>query len=230
MADLVAKGIRAMPDAVSLVRECRIVIVAVKPHQVEEVLGSVRDALTADKVVVSVAAGVTLEQLGDAVGGRCAVARCMPNTPALVGQGVFALCLDRVPSQDDRSELVALFGRLGMSLVLPEGRFAAFSALMGAGPAYVFAMMQGLVQAGVTLGFPHAQSRAMVTALFQGASAMAAESSAPLHQMRDDVCSPGGLTIAGVNHLDRCGLTGILVDAVLAADAKGRAMEAPTGR
>ena len=99
------------------------------------------------------------------------------------------------------------------------------SALIGAGPAYVFEMMQGLVQAGVTLGFQHKEARRMVAALFVGSARMAEQSPAPLMQLRDEVCSPGGLTIAGVNHLDRVGLLGQLVDAVLAADARGREME-----
>ncbi len=85
--------------------------------------------------------------------------------------------------------------------------------------------MQGLVQAGVTLGFQHQEARRMVAALFAGSARMAELNPAPLMQLRDEVCSPGGLTIAGVNQLDRAGLPGLLVDAVLAADARGREME-----
>ena len=149
----------------------------------------------------------------------------MPNTPALVGKGVFAFSFEEDATSESKAGLMELFGALGLCLELPEARFTAFSALIGAGPAYVFEMMQGLVQAGVTLGFQHKEARRMVAALFAGSARMAELNPAPLMQLRDEVCSPGGLTIAGVNQLDRAGLPGLLVDAVLAADARGREME-----
>ncbi|MDE5878896.1 MAG: pyrroline-5-carboxylate reductase, partial [Desulfovibrio sp.] len=153
-----------------------------------------------------------------------AVARCMPTTTALVGKGVFAFCF-RADAEEWRAPVLELFRHLGQCLELPEGRFTDFSALIGAGPAYVFVMMQALVQAGVTLGFRHAEARDMVNALFAGCAALAEAETAPLIQLRDDVCSPGGLTIAGVNVLDRAGLTGLIVEAVLAAQKRGREME-----
>ena len=224
MAPLIAKGVAVMPDALAVAREADILLLAVKPAQVETVLAEVRSALDADTTLVSVAAGVSLKKLENAVGGRCPVVRCMPNTPALVGKGVFAFCF-KAASEQLEAKILRIFSVLGLCVTLDEKRFPAFSALIGAGPAYVFAVMQGLVQAGVTLGFSHSDSRRMVEALFAGSAAMAGGEHAHLSQLRDAVCSPGGLTIAGVNHLDRAGLTGILVEAVLAADAHGRTME-----
>ena len=211
MRPLADKGVRVMPDVLETARKSDVLLLAVKPYQVAAVLEEMRPALDGGKVLVSVAAGVSLKSLREAVGGQCPVVRCMPNTPALDREG--------------KLELLELFGVLGLCLEMPEARFTAFSALIGAGPAYVFEMMQGLVQAGVTLGFQHKEARRMVAALFVGSARMAEQSPAPLMQLRDEVCSPGGLTIAGVNHLDRVGLLGQLVDAVLAADARGREME-----
>ena len=124
----------------------------------------------ADKVLVSVAAGISLKSLREAAGDRCAVVRCMPNTPALVGKGVFAFSFEEDATSESKAGLMELFGALGLCLELPEARFTAFSALIGAGPAYVFEMMQGLVQAGVTLGFQHKEARRMVAALFAGSA------------------------------------------------------------
>ena len=226
MRPLADKGVRVMPDVLETARKSDVLLLAVKPYQVAAVLEEMRPALDGGKVLVSVAAGVSLKSLREAVGGQCPVVRCMPNTPALVGEGVFALCFeDPALDREGKLELLELFGVLGLCLEMPEARFTAFSALIGAGPAYVFEMMQGLVQAGVTLGFQHKEARRMVAALFVGSARMAEQSPAPLMQLRDEVCSPGGLTIAGVNHLDRVGLLGQLVDAVLAADARGREME-----
>ena len=230
MRPLEQAGVQVMTSPLAVAENADIIILAVKPYQMREVVGQLRPALDANKVLVSVAAGITSNSLAQWAENACPVVRCMPNTPALVGMGVFALCLeDPKLSQNCKQSLLQVFGTLGQCVELAEEKFTAFSALIGAGPAYVFAMMQGLVQAGVTLGFTHAQSRQMVTALFAGSARMAEQDASPLGQLRDNVCSPGGLTIAGVNVLDRAGLAGLLVDAVLAADARGAEMERKGG-
>ena len=230
MRPLDEAGVQVMTSPLAVAENADIIILAVKPYQMREVVGQLRPALDANKVLVSVAAGITSNSLAQWAENACPVVRCMPNTPALVGMGVFALCLeDPKLSQNCKQSLLQVFGTLGQCVELAEEKFTAFSALIGAGPAYVFAMMQGLVQAGVTLGFTHAQSRQMVTALFAGSARMAEQDASPLGQLRDNVCSPGGLTIAGVNVLDRAGLVGLLVDAVLAADARGAEMERKGG-
>ena len=230
MRPLEEAGVQVMTSPLAVAENADIIILAVKPYQMREVVGQLRPALDAKKVLVSVAAGITSNSLAQWAENACPVVRCMPNTPALVGMGVFALCLeDPKLSQNCKQSLLQVFGTLGQCVELAEEKFTAFSALIGAGPAYVFAMMQGLVQAGVTLGFTHAQSRQMVTALFAGSARMAEQDASPLGQLRDNVCSPGGLTIAGVNVLDRAGLVGLLVDAVLAADARGAERERKGG-
>lgn len=225
MAPLEAAGVTRLDSARELARKARYVVMAVKPYQIEALLAEMAPEFGPDTVVISVAAGISIARLQAAVGGRCPVVRCMPNTPALVGKGVFALCFDDKVPAAAKEDILSFFSQLGVCLELPEARFTAFSALIGAGPAYVFGMMQGLVQAGVTLGLGRKECRDMVAALFEGSAVMAARSDTPLMELRDQVCSPGGLTIAGVNVLDRAGLSGLLVDAVLAADQRGREME-----
>ena len=226
MQPLEALGVSALQSPLAVAQAADVLILGVKPYQAAEVLEQMRPGLTAEKTVVSVAAGVSCQRLSHAVDGRCPVVRCMPNTPALVGKGVFALCCEdpSIPAAR-KAEVLTIFNSLGVCVELPESKFTAFTALIGAGPAYVFAMMQGLVQAGVTLGFQHKESRDMVAALFGGCATMVEQSSKPLMQLRDEVCSPGGVTIAGVNVLDREGLIGLLVDSVLAANARGKEME-----
>ena len=226
MRPLEELGVRVLESPLAVAQAADVLVLGVKPYQAADVLAQMRPGLTADKTVVSVAAGVSRQRLTQAVDGLCPVVRCMPNTPALVGMGVFALCFEDPALPDARkADILALFNALGVCVELPESKFTAFTALIGAGPAYVFAMMQGLVQAGVTLGFQHKESRDMVAALFGGCATMVEQSTKPLMQLRDDVCSPGGVTIAGVNVLDREGLIGLLVDSVLAANARGKEME-----
>lgn len=226
MLALKEQGIESMPGIAELVSLADVIILAVKPGQVSEVLKQARHLLTQQKAVISVAAGVRLATLRSLAGSKCAIARCMPTTTALVGKGVFAFCFDDANFTRLRQlELLELFDQVGYCVELSENRFTDFSALIGAGPAYVFAMLQGLAQAGLTLGFPQELSRKMLTELFAGSAELASRQPKNFMQLRDDVCSPGGLTIAGVNVLDRAGLSGILVEAVLAAAKRGKEME-----
>ena len=198
MAPLEAAGVTRLDSARELARKARYVVMAVKPYQIEALLAEMAPEFGPDTVVISVAAGISIARLQAAVGGRCPVVRCMPNTPALVGKGVFALCFDDKVPAESKEDILRFFSQLGVCLELPESRFTAFSALIGAGPAYVFGMMQGLVQAGVTLGLGRKECRDMVAALFEGSAVMAARSDTPLMELRDQVCSPGGLTIAAL--------------------------------
>jgi pyrroline-5-carboxylate reductase len=226
MAPLLEKGVTAVSGALPLAQEADVVVLAVKPWQIAAIVEEILPALGREKLLISIAAGISIKRLKEFSRNLCPVVRCMPNTPALVGKGVFAVCLeDEALRRENKDEALALFSALGLCLSLPEERFTAFSALVGAGPAYVFEMMRGLAQAGVTLGFSHQEARTLVGALFSGSAALAGERPEHLAQLRDAVCSPGGLTIAGVNVLDRAGLAGLLVDAVLAANARGLEME-----
>ncbi|MEG2173838.1 MAG: pyrroline-5-carboxylate reductase [Desulfovibrionaceae bacterium] len=226
MEILVDKGLKPMADVGALVQACDVIIIAVKPFLVEKVLRQIQKHLTKDKLLISVAAGVTTGALSEGVQGLCPVVRVMPNTPALVGAGVFALCFDDPALTIAHKALVQeLLGYLGETIEMPEKNFVAFSALVGAGPAYVFHFMDAVVQAGVTMGFPRAEAKRMVLGLFAGSVRMAAASEHSLTDLRDQVCSPAGLTIEAVNYLDRTALRGHIVDAVLAAAQRGAELE-----
>ncbi|MDD2967811.1 MAG: pyrroline-5-carboxylate reductase [Desulfovibrionaceae bacterium] len=220
------QGVKAVPTMQAVTAEADIIVIALKPYLVAAALQQIQPVLTENKILISVAAGVSVAALRTACGQRCPVVRTMPNTPALAGKGVYALCMeDAALTETHKATVRALFARIGLPLEMPESKFPAFSALIGAGPAYVFHYMNALVQAGVTLGFPRAEARQMVDALVEGCAAMAQKSTASHSDLRDQVCSPAGLTIAGVNHLERNALTGTVIDAVLAADKRGKEME-----
>ena len=226
MRPLIAKGVRAAADMISLVRDSTVVIVALKPYLLEPVLREVAPHLRPESLLISVAAGVPLKRLQQAVGGACPVARVMPNTPALVGAGVFALCLDDPALKPEQQKTVLeLFGAIGATIVLPDEKFNAFTAVFGAGPAYVFYMMQSLTQAAVTLGFTKTEAARLVAALFAGSAKLAQGSESGYAELLDMVCSPGGVTICGINHMDRLGMRGHIVDAVLAAYTRGLGLE-----
>ena len=151
-------------------------------------------------------------------GGLCPVVRTMPNLPVIVGKGVFALCFDDPSlSEARKAELLALFQKLGMAVVLPERLFPAFTSLVGCGPAFVFLFMEGLLNAGITMGLKASDSRELIAAMVEGTAKLALESGESFADLRVKVCSPAGTTIRGVNHLERNAVPGHVADAVLEA-------------
>ncbi|MBQ9537043.1 MAG: pyrroline-5-carboxylate reductase [Desulfovibrionaceae bacterium] len=223
-----ALGVECCANALEVATQSDLVLLGVKPQQVTPVLESIRGALSAQKVLISIAAGISLQVLQTDCLNSCHVVRCMPDTPALVGKGIFAFAFASGMEEATRAEILTLFGQLGLCLELTEDKFAAFSALIGAGPAYVFTIMHAMIQAGITLGFRQEEARMLVQELLEGCAVMGKESSKHLMRLRDNVLSPQGLTIAGVNVLDRAGFSGILIDAVMAAYARAQAMEKST--
>ena len=226
MRPLIAKGVRSVADMTSLVRGSTLIIIALKPHLIESVLREIKPHLKPEILLLSVAAGISLKRLQTAVDSVCPVVRVMPNTPALVGSGVFALCLDDPALKPEQKKTVTeLFGAIGTTIELPDEKFNAFTAVFGAGPAYVFYMMQSLTQAAVTLGFTKTEAVRLVNALFTGSTKLAQASESSHTELQDMVCSPGGVTIYGINSMDRRGIRGHIVDAVLAAYMRGLDIE-----
>ncbi len=226
VAALRGADIEPAKDLEHIVISNNTIILAVKPHLVTKILPLMAPLLTPDKVIISVAAGVSMSMLQEGVQHKCAVVRCMPNTPALVGAGTFAFCFeDSKLTEENKEYILSLFRGIGVCLELPEEKFANFSAFIGAGPAYAFHLMNALVQSGVTLGFSREESRHMIEQLFDGSVRMAKASAQSLPTLRDNVCSPAGLTIAGINHMERTAVSGHIVDAVLAAAKRSKEME-----
>ncbi|MBU1002919.1 MAG: pyrroline-5-carboxylate reductase [Proteobacteria bacterium] len=203
LAALAEFGLEATSSTLELTRRSDFVLLAIKPHQVAAVLSEIEEELGKDKCVLSIAAGLRTENLREWCGDQCAIIRIMPNTPAMVGAGVFALCLEDQRLDAERAALVKeLFKGLGQVHVLPEKQFDAFTALAGSGPAYVFYFMEALIEAGVTMGLTRVQATQMTEALFAGSAKLAQESEHHLSVLREMVCSPGGTTIAALNVFD----------------------------
>jgi len=218
-------GINAVGSLKELTDSSDYLVLAVKPYQLQEVLSEIKDDLRQDHCIVSIAAGVKREQILDWSGDRCPVVRVMPNTPALINQGVFALCLDDPRLDQKQQEFVqTLFAKSGKVHTLPEKYFDAFTALIGSGPAYVFYFLESLIEAGLTVGLNREESRDMVLSLVSGATQMAEEGSQSVSELREMVTSPAGTTIQGLNHLDRQCVKSAIIDAVTAACNRSKEM------
>ena len=225
-AKLEQAGGRWYTDPVSLAKDSDIILLAVKPYQIQDTIKTILPALAQDKTLLSIAAGQPLSALRAGLNGVCAAVQIMPNTPALIGEGVFGLCFDDPTLRPEHTAIIRkIFEDLGMVFVLPEDKMNALMAVTGAGPAYVYDMMDAVMEAGVTLGLTRQDATAMVAALFRGSALMVEKTGLHPAVLHSQVTSPKGSTIAGTNHLARTGVRGHIIDAVLATATRGKEME-----
>jgi len=200
------------------------VMLCVKPQMMRSVLHEAKETLTKDTCLVSIAAGISIAQLKEWSGGVCPVARVMPNTPALVGEGVSALFLDDQTLTPAHKEMIRrIFETVGSVHILAETYADAFTAVAGSGPAYVFYFMEAIIEAAVTTGLARPLAAQIVGKLFKGSVQLALESGTHISQLREMVTSPAGTTAEALNHMDRMAVKAALIDAVAAA--KERSIE-----
>lgn len=194
-----------------------LVILAVKPTQVEAVLSEVADAISSDKLVVSIAAGVKTAAIERCITAHCPVVRVMPNTPALVGKGMSAVCAGKRTGAEQVKVVYELFEAIGSVVVVDEKHMDAVTAISGCGPAYFYLIAEVMVNAAVNVGLDVNLARKLVLETMQGSVATMQISDRHPAQLRDDVCSPGGSTIAAVRKLEENGIRKAFFDAVEAA-------------
>lgn len=215
-------GVGFAADNLALVRDCRLLVLAVKPQLLAEVTADFAAAFDDDHLLVSILAGVTTETLEACFDGRARVVRVMPNTPALVGEGATALCPGRFANPDDLAAARHIFEAVGSVHLVGEGQMDAVTGLSGSGPAYLFTVIEALADGGVREGLPRETALNLAVQTVLGAARLVRESGEHPAVLRDKVCSPGGTTIAGVQALEDRGLRGTLMAAVAAASRRSR--------
>lgn len=215
-------GIRctASPDASAMA--CEVLVLAVKPQQMRQALLPVLPLLSG-QLVISIAAGLRMADIGRWLGGHTRLVRTMPNTPALIGAGITGLCADAGVSREDRNTAEKILSAVGCTLwIEDEAKMDAVTAISGSGPAYVFYLMEALDQAARELGFSDKESRLLTVETFLGAARLAAESSEPISVLRDRVTSKGGTTAAAIECFNAGGVSAAIGQGVLAAEKRGQ--------
>jgi pyrroline-5-carboxylate reductase len=217
-----AAGLRVAGDAAGLARDADVLVLAVKPQQMDAALAPLLPGFDPRTLVVSIAAGVTLGRLAGHFGTGARLVRVMPNTPALVGAGAAGIALGDQCTADDRARVVAMFEAVGVAEVVPESALDAVTALSGSGPAYFFRMVECLTEAAVGEGLePQAAARLAAQTLL-GAGRLLAESGEAPGALRERVTSKGGTTAAALDSLGRDGFQAVVGRAVAAAAARSR--------
>ena len=218
--------VRVAPSAPWVVGEADVVIVAVKPADVASVLEASLPTLRDDALVVSIAAGVGIAALEAAVPGR-PVVRAMPNTPAVVREGVAAIAPGTHATDRHLDIARRLLEAVGAVVVVPESLLDAVTGLSGSGPAYVFLLAEAMIEAGVLNGLPRDVAATLVHGTIRGAGVLLTESGETAEQLRAAVTSPGGTTAAGLRALESGSMRAAVLNAVTAAAERSRELGRP---
>ena len=189
-----------------VVKRADVVLLAVKPAQVRQVLSEIKDQLTVNKLLVSIAAGVSTACIEEMIEQGVPVVRVMPNTPCLVGQGFSAVAAGRAASVEDEEVVAEMLAAVGEVCRVPESYMDGVTALAGSGPAYIYLVAEAMTDAGVEVGLPRDLARTMALKTMVGAVAMMEITGRHPAVLREEVTSPGGTTIAGLRELEENGL------------------------
>jgi len=215
-------GVKTAAGNLQVAEFASVLILAVKPDLAGAVLAQVRERVTSDHLVISIAAGITLAKLEAALGADRRVIRVMPNTPALVGASASAFALGKSALPRDSELAQKLLSAVGIALELKESLLDAVTGLSGSGPAYVYLIIEALSDGGVAAGLPRDVATRLATQTVLGSARMVLETGLHPGALKDMVASPGGTTIEGLHELEKGKLRGTLISAVRAATEKSK--------
>ncbi|KAL3700389.1 hypothetical protein R1sor_018411 [Riccia sorocarpa] len=217
-------GVSVKSSNADVAADSNILIIAVKPQYVRVVLDDARPKLTKNHLLVSIAAGIQLKDLEAWAGGDARVVRVMPNTPCLVGETAAALSAGSSATKEDVELVTGMFSTIGKIHVVNENLLNAVTGLSGSGPAYVYLAIEALADGGVRAGLPRDVALSLATQTVYGAAKMVNDTGKHPAQLKDEVTSPGGTTIAGVHELEKAGFRAALMNAVVAAARRSEEM------
>ena len=201
-----------------------IIILSVKPNKYAVVIEEIKDFIKPNAVIISIAAGITISFVEKAFGKNIKLARVMPNTPALVGEGMSALSFNEYVGLEEKLEVIKIFESFGKVETLDESLMDAVPAISGSSPAYVFMFIEALADGAVLSGIPRDKAYKMAAQSVLGAAKMVLETGKHPGELKDNVCSPGGTTIEAVYTLENNNFRGTIMTAMESCTAKAKKM------
>jgi pyrroline-5-carboxylate reductase len=215
-------GVRATASNLDVLSFASVLVLAVKPDQVNDLLAEIRPRFTPGHLLISIAAGVPISRLESGLPPGSRVVRVMPNAPALVGASASAFATGKSATADDAQLAQRLFAAVGVAYQVKEPLLDAVTGLSGSGPAYAFLMIEALSDGGVAAGLPRDIATNLAAQTLLGSARLLLETGQHPGALKDMVTSPGGTTIEGLHELEKAGVRGALINAVRAATEKSR--------
>lgn len=201
-------------DSKIVAKESETLILAVKPNMYKSIVEEIKDELTKEKLIITIAAGIEIADMEEWLGEDFKIIRTMPNTPALVGEAMSAVCPNKNVSEDDLQYCINIFESFGECEVLEEKYFDGFIAIAGSSPAYVFMFIEAMADGAVKLGIPRAKAYKMASQSVLGSAKMVLDTGKHPGELKDMVCSPAGTTIDAVVELEKLGLRNSVIQAM----------------
>lgn len=217
-------GINVTKDSKEIVKNSDIVIVAVKPNIYDLVLEGVKELIDNDKIIVTIAAGKTISSIEQVIGDDKKIVRTMPNTPALVSEGMSAICKNKNITDEELNMVKNIFSSFGKAEVVSEYLIDAVIGASGSAPAYVFMFIEAMADAAVVAGMPRNQAYTFAAQAVMGSAKMVLETGKHPGELKDMVCSPGGTTIEAVKTLEAEGFRSAVIKAIGDCIEKSREM------
>lgn len=217
-------GITATTDNTKVAKESDILFLAVKPNMFATVVPEIRDCVKENQILVSIAAGQTIAAIEEAFGKKVKLVRSMPNTPALVGEAMSALCVNAYVGEEELEEIKTIFNNFGKAEVVPESMMDAVIGVSGSSPAYVYMFIEAMADAAVADGMPRNQAYRFAAQAVLGSAKMVLETGMHPGVLKDAVCSPGGTTIEAVAKLEESGFRQSIIAAQRACVRKSKDM------
>ena len=217
-------GIQVTSDNAKAASMADILFLAVKPHIYPAAAAQIKDHLKPSAVIVTIAAGQTLAHMADLLGEDTKIVRAMPNTPALVGEGMAALCPNKNVTGQEFDEVKSIFDSFDKSEKISEDLFDAVVGVSGSSPAYVYMFIEAMADAAVAEGMPRDKAYVFAAQAVLGSAKMVLETGRHPGDLKDMVCSPGGTTIKAVIALEQTGMRGSVMQAVQECIDKSKEM------
>ncbi|HSG32388.1 MAG TPA: pyrroline-5-carboxylate reductase [Thermodesulfobacteriota bacterium] len=216
-------GVNRSKDNNALAKESEVVVLSVKPNNIKTVVQEISSELTATKILISIAAGVTTNVISNALGKKGKIVRVMPNTPALVLEGASAIYFGTGLTAKDKKQVQKIFGAIGKTFIVEKEQLMnGITALSGSGPAFVSLFIEALSDGGVKTGLPRATALELAVQTVLGAAKLISEENIHPAKLKDMVSSPAGTTIEGLTELEVNGFRGNVISAIEAAEHRSR--------
>ncbi|MDD2957011.1 MAG: pyrroline-5-carboxylate reductase [Lachnospiraceae bacterium] len=218
------RGILPGRTNLEVVEFADVLFLAVKPLYYAEVIGQIKDAVRPEQIIVTIAPGKTLEWLEEQFGKEVKLVRTMPNTPAMVKEGMMGLCRNENVTDEQMKTVCDLCSSFGKTECIPENLMDVVTGVSGSSPAYVFMFIEAMADAAVADGMPRAQAYKFAAQAVLGSAKMVLETGKHPGELKDMVCSPGGTTIEAVRVLEEKGMRSAVFEAMKACVKKSREM------
>ena len=215
-------NIKITTDNIEVAKSADILVLAVKPNVFGKILKEIKNSIKKDAIVISIAAGITLSSIKGNFGESIKIVRAMPNTPALVGEGMTGYTLGSKLTDEELNWVEEIFNSFGRSQLVDESLLDGVTGIAGSSPAYVYMMIEALADGGVREGIPRSQAYTFAAQAVLGAAKMVLETGCNPAELKDKVCSPGGTTIEAVASLEKNGFRSAVIEAVRVCAEKSK--------